>query len=77
MNITLFIIGVIITLITIYDMIATIFSPRGASFMADKISRGIWRFSFKIAKKDGGNKLLNTVGLSLLHIIVLSFIIIF
>lgn len=75
MNILLFIVGIVITLITTYDMISTILSPRGAGFIADRVSRGIWRFCLLVTHKNGRNKFLNIIGPALLIIIVLTWIV--
>ncbi|RKS53770.1 hypothetical protein BC962_2025 [Gillisia mitskevichiae] len=74
MNIALFILGLVITLVTIFDMISTILSPRGAGFIADRISRGIWRACLMACNRDGRKKFLNIVGPALLLIIVLTWI---
>lgn len=75
MNYLLFSLGLGITLITIYDMVYTILSPKGAGFIADRISRGIWRINLKMTGSDGFNKYLAYVGPLLLLIIVLTWII--
>ncbi|WP_026915827.1 potassium channel family protein [Christiangramia portivictoriae] len=76
MNLLYFGIGAIIVLVTIYDMIYTILSPRGSAFIADRISRWFWRFALKITGKNGKNRLLEYVGPLILLGIVLTWIII-
>lgn len=75
MNIFLFVAGLFITLLTIYDMILTILSPRGAGLVADRISRGVWRVCLMATGRDGRNNLLRFVGPMLLLIVVLNWII--
>lgn len=75
MNYFIFSIGLGITLITIYDMVYTILSPKGAGFIADRVSRGIWRINLKMTGSNGFNKYLAYVGPLLLLIIVLTWII--
>lgn len=71
----LFIIGLILTLITIFDMVYTILAPRGSGFIADRVSRTLWRLSLKFAPKDGRSTKLRFLGPLLLLIIVLTWII--
>lgn len=71
----LFILGLIITLITIYDMVYTILAPRGSAFIAARVSRTLWRFSLKFASDDGRSTKLRFVGPILLLIIVLTWIV--
>lgn len=76
MNIVLFLFGSVITLIAIYDMVYTILSPRGAGFIADRVSRTIWRGYLKLTGGNGKNRTLRFIGPLLLLIIVLTWIII-
>ncbi|WP_299154193.1 potassium channel family protein [uncultured Christiangramia sp.] len=76
MNIFYFVIGVVIVLVTIYDMIYTILSPRGSALLADRISRWFWRFALKVSGKNGRNKLLEYIGPLILLGVVLTWIII-
>ncbi len=74
MNIWLLLVGLTIVLITIYDMAYTILAPRGAGLVADRVSRGLWRFFIFLTGKNGRNKILRSVGPFLLLVIVLTWI---
>jgi len=75
MNITLFVVGAVVTLVAVYDIIYTILSPRGAGFIADRVSRGIWRFSLAMVNRNGRKTMLRLIGPVLLLIIVLNWIV--
>ena len=71
----LFILGLGIVLTTLFDVTSTILAPRGAGFIADRLSRSIWRFMLFIVGRDGRNKLLCSVGPFLLLFIILSWVV--
>jgi len=75
MNIALFLVGLVITLIVIYDMVYTILSPRGAGLIADRVSRNLWRGYLELVGGNGKNRSLRFIGPLLLLIIVLVWII--
>ena len=75
MNIGLFILGLLLTLVTVYDMIYTILSPRGAGFIVDRVSSGFWKFFVFLNNRDGRKKMLRYIGPFLLVVIVLTWII--
>lgn len=64
--------GILIVLLTIYDMIYTILSPKGSGFIADRISRFLWRGILKITGSDGNKKILSFIGPFIILIIVLT-----
>lgn len=74
MNLYIFSIGLIITVLTIYDLVYTILSPKGAGFIADYIARKIWRLSLFLCNHNGTKRFLSFVGPFIILIIVLSWI---
>ena len=56
-------------------MIYTILAPRGAGFIADRISRKVWRFALTLASHDGRSKMLRFIGPLNLLFILLTWII--
>ncbi|WP_031428603.1 hypothetical protein [Flavimarina sp. Hel_I_48] len=75
MEIALFIIGVTVVFVTLYDITTTILAPRGVGLIADRVSRGIWRFSLVLSGKNGRNRPLRSVGPFLLLIIIFIWVI--
>lgn len=75
MDLVLFGTGVIITLFVVYDMTFTILSPKGAGFIADRTTRGIWRLTLNLSGKNGRNRILTFAGPLILLAIVLTWII--
>jgi len=75
MEYIIFGIGLLITLLVVYDMTFTILSPKGAGTIADRTTRAIWRAILALSGKNGRSKVLTYAGPLILLAIVLTWII--
>lgn len=75
MSYYLFILGVMLLLITAFDLIKTALSVNGAGFVSKKLAKGIWRSLLLISRKTGKRNLLELGGAIILVSIVINWIV--
>ena len=74
MNISIFIVGVVILLITATDLINTSLSVQGAGFLSKRIAKFIWSILLRLNRNMGNKKILERSGVIILVSIIANWL---
>lgn len=72
MNYLLLTIGILILIVTVCDLVYTTFSPNGAAFFTNTITKGFYNLSLRISLKTNSMKAFENVGIIII-VLILAF----
>ncbi|QCR21910.1 potassium channel family protein [Pontibacter sp. SGAir0037] len=74
MNLFLFVAGVFIMSLAVYDLLYTTFSPHGAGPLSGKITTFIWGIFFKVSQKLHNRNFLNAAGICIVCGVLINWV---